>query len=118
MKNFKEEVVFIFLEGDNFYKVLGGMGSSGKVLGYILRVYNDKTGMFYFSSRVKEEMCEELAMSIGTVRNVMKKFADSKIILRVSGAVYMVNPYVFYKGAQEMLPKMRILYDSIEKSKK
>jgi hypothetical protein len=92
--------VTMYLNDDNMYEFISGLGNPGKVLAYILKDYNDKTGMFYFSNTTKELMIKELKLSIGTVRGIVKEFATKKTIIHVGGSEYMVNPRLFYKGAQ------------------
>lgn len=90
--------VMMFLNEVNISEVLSGLGSSGKVLGFILTEYNDKDNMFYFSTSNKGRMVERLGLSIGTVRSCVKEFSTSGLLCHVRGAEYMVNPQVFYKG--------------------
>ena len=96
-------------------EALSGLGSQGKVWGYVLRTYDGKTGVFNFSSIQKAFMLKELDLSIGTIRSSMSGFCTSGLAKRVIGADYMVNPRIFYKGEWEKRDDMIKLYDSINK---
>lgn len=94
----KINYIMMFLDEVNITEVLSGLGSSGKVLAFILKEYNDKDNMFYFSTSNKERMVERLGLSIGTVRSSVKEFSESGLLCHVRGAEYMLNPSVYYKG--------------------
>lgn len=111
----KQEFVTMYLNDENIYPMLAGLGSSGKVLGYILKEYNDKTGMFYFSMTRKEMMKTELKLSLGTIRSCVKDFHDSGLLIRISGSEYMVNPHVFYKGLQTLYDGICKQFDDLAK---
>lgn len=114
-KSDKLNYIMMFLEEINLFEVLSGLGSSGKVLGFILREYNDKDSMFYFSTSNKGRMVEKLNLSIGTVRSCVKEFVNSGILCRVRGAEYMLNPRVFYKGSLENRASFIERYDEYNK---
>lgn len=105
--------VTMYLNDENLYKFLAGLGNQGVVIGYILKDYNDKTGMFYFSSTTKALMVAELKMSIGTIRKCVKDFANSRILAHVGGSEYMVNPHIFYKGQQIAYDKQVEAFDNL-----
>lgn len=107
--------IMMFLDEVNMYEVLAGLGSSGKVLGFVLKEFNDKDSMFYFTTVNKQRMVEETGLSIGTVRSCVKEFATSDILCHVRGAEYMLNPRVFFKGA---LDKRQAVIDKYEDFKK
>jgi hypothetical protein len=107
--------IMMFLDEVNVYSVLSGLGSSGKVLGFILKEYNDKDSMFYFSTSNKERMQEETKLSIGTVRAAVKDFSTSDILCHVRGAEYMLNPNLFFKGAMERRASAIEKYDEYKK---
>jgi len=107
--------IMMFLDEVNMYDVLAGLGSSGKVLGFILKEYNDKDSMFYFTTLNKVRMVEETGLSIGTVRSCVKEFATSDILCHVSGAEYILNPRVFYKGALEKRAAIIEKYEDFKK---
>lgn len=88
----------MYIDDNNIFELMNGMGNPGKVLSFILKEYNERSCLFYFSTTNKDRMVSELSLSIGTVRAVVKSFSDSGIICRVRGAEYMVNPHLFYKG--------------------
>lgn len=89
----------MILSDADITKVLSGLGNSGKVLAFVIKEYNDKSSMFYFSTSNKERMVVDLGLSIGTIRAAVKEFAITGILCHVRGSEYMLNPNVFYKGA-------------------
>lgn len=99
-QSIKTIFVTMYLNDDSMYEFISGLGNPGKVLAYILKDYNDKTGMFYFSNTTKELMIKELNLSVGTIRGIVREFAIKRTIIHVGGSEYMVNPRLFYKGAQ------------------
>lgn len=107
--------VTMYLNDENVYEFISGLGNPGKVLAYILKDYNDKTGMFYFSATVKDRMVQELKLSMGTVRGVVREFANKKTIINVRGSEYMINPRLFYKGLQANYDSHVTMFDSILK---
>lgn len=96
--NKKSIFVIMYIDDSNVYDLMSGLGNPGKVLGFILKEFNERSCLFYFSTTNKDRMVSELGLSIGTVRAIVKSFSDSAIICRVRGAEYMVNPHLFYKG--------------------
>lgn len=107
--------VTMYLNDENVYEFISGLGNPGKVLAYILKDYNDKTGLFYFSATVKERMVSELKLSIGTVRGIVREFAAKKTIINVRGSEYMINPRLFYKGLQSSYDAQVDMFDNIVK---
>ncbi len=105
--------VTMYLNDENLYDFISGLGNQGKVIAYILKDYNDKTGMFYFSGTSKELMVKELKLSIGTIRSAVRDLAEKKTIVHVGGAEYMVNPRVFYKGHQSNYDNMVEVFDGL-----
>lgn len=109
----KAKFITMYLDDENFYEFISGLGNTGKVLGYIMRDFNDKSGMFYFSSSVKDMMVDTLKISIGTIRSCVRDFAEKRTILHVSGSEYMVNPYIFYKGHSENHQNLKDSFDGL-----
>lgn len=105
--------VTMYLNDENLYKFLAGLGNQGVVIGYILKDYNDKTGMFYFSSTTKSAMVADLKLSIGTIRKCVKDFAGSRVLVHIGGSEYMVNPHIFYKGQQILYDKQVEAFDAL-----
>lgn len=104
--------VTMYLNDENVYDLMSGLGNSGKVLAYILKDYNDKTGMFYFSSTAKDLMVKDLKLSIGTIRSSVRDFASKRIIVHMGGSEYAVNPHLFYKGLQTNYDNMVAAFDA------
>lgn len=92
--------ITMYLNDELMYEFMSGLGNPGKVIAYILKDYNDKTGMFYFTSTAKDYMVKELGLSIGTIRSCVRELALKRTILHIGGAEYMINPKLFYKGPQ------------------
>lgn len=101
----------MYLDDDKLSEALDGLGNFGAAWGYVLRTYNHETLAFYFSQTTKEDMCNKLALSIGTVRSAIKSFTDSGLLLRYRGAEYLVNPSIFYRGHYEDRAEMIKMYD-------
>lgn len=105
--------VTMYLNDENLYEFISGLGNQGRVIAYILKDYNDKTGMFYFSGTSKELMVKELGLSIGTIRSAVRELASKRTIIHVGGAEYMVNPRLFYKGLQTNYENMVEVFDGL-----
>lgn len=105
----------MYLNDENVYEFVSGLGNPGKVLAYVLKDYNDKTGMFYFSTHTKALMAKELGLSVNTIRTIIREFANKKTIVHIGGPEYMVNPRLFYKGAQEHYDKQVNIFDDYHK---
>lgn len=115
-KEHKLNFIMMILDEVNITEVLSGLGSSGKVLGFIVKEYNDKDSMFYFTTSNKERMVTELGLSIGTVRSAVKEFTISDILCRVRGAEYMLNPSIFYKGSTDKRIEVVERYEGFKKA--
>lgn len=113
----KTEFVTMYLGDDNIYEMLSVLGNKGMVLGYILKDYNDKSGMFYFTNTTKEFMVERLKLSIGTIRSAVRDLAEGGILLYIGGSEYMINPKIYYKGAQVNYQNMVECFENLQRLK-
>jgi len=113
----KTVYAIMYLDDENAYDALSGLGNQGKVWGYVIKNYDAKTGGFNFSSLQKVFMKKELQLSIGTIRSSISGFCDSGLLKRVMGADYMVNPRMFYKGEWDKRDAMIKIYDSLKAKK-
>lgn len=106
--------VTMYLDDENVYDAYNGLGSLGMVWGYIMKKYDHESGIFYFSSSVKDDIIDLTKLSIGTVRSSVKSFTESNLLVRVIGAEYMVNPNYYYKGTWEKRPAMIEIYSKLK----
>lgn len=113
----KTEFVTMYLGEESVYDLIGVLGNKGQVLVYILKDYNDKTGMFYFTNTTKGFMVEKLSLSIGTIRSCVKDLSEGGILLYIGGSEYMVNPHLFYKGSQANYSSMVEGFDNLKRLK-
>lgn len=107
----------MYLDDDNVYEALSGLGNQGTVWAYVLKHYDYKTGIFSFSSVIKEFMVQETKLSIGTIRSSIKGFVDSNLMINVIGSDYMVNPTFFYKWDWEQRGSMILMYEKLKEAK-
>lgn len=113
----KTSFITLYLDDLRIFEVLSGLGTYGKVLGYILKIYNSQTATFHFSKTAKDLMVKELQLNIGTIRAAVRAFDASGMLCRVSGSEYMVNPKVFYKGRTDARVGLVEQYEALEQSK-
>lgn len=106
--------VSMYLDDEKVYEAYMGLGSLGMVWGYIMKKYDHESGIFYFSSSVKDDIINVTKLSVGTVRSSVKSFTNSNLLVRVIGAEYMVNPTFFYKGGWEKRGPMIELYKKLK----
>jgi hypothetical protein len=110
--------VSMYLNDEDLYDTMSGLGNLGKVWAYVLVHYDHRSGVFNFSGTSKIMMVQELNLSAGTIRSAIKGFCDSKLLVRVIGSDYLVNPHKFYKGDWENRPAQQKLFDQfIERNK-
>jgi hypothetical protein len=116
-KTDKVKTIFatMYLNDEKVYEFVSGLGNPGKVLAFILKDYNDRSGMFYFSTHTKALMAKELNLSVNTIRSIVREFANKKTIVHIGGPEYMVNPRLFYKGAQEHYDTQVKIFDDYHK---
>ena len=113
----KTSFITLYLDDLRIFDMLSGLGTYGKVLGYILKTYNSQTATFHFSKTAKDLMVKELKLNIGTVRAAVRAFDERGMLCRVAGSEYMVNPRVFYKGRTEARVGLVEQFEELEKSK-
>lgn len=106
----------MYLDDENLFTALKGLGNFGAIWGYVLTEYNKDKALFYFSASVREDICERTDLSDGTVRSAISSFCDSGMLLKVRNAEYMVNPRFFYVGSWDNRPAMIELYDAKKES--
>lgn len=114
----KTKYVTMYLDDENIYEAYKGLGSLGMVWGYIMRKYDHDSGIFHFSSGVKDDMIGVTGLSIGTVRSAVKSYTENNMLLRIIGSEYMVNPTYFYKGSWEKRPDAIEIYKKLKSVKK
>lgn len=107
----------MYLDDDNLFGALQGLGNFGAAWGYVLNNYNHETITFYFTTTIKEDMCVKLNLSVGTIRNAIKSFCDSGLLMRHRGSEYFVNPSLFYRGRWEDRERMVSIYEGRKKEK-
>jgi hypothetical protein len=101
----------MYLDNNDNYDALKGLGNFGAVWGYVLNNYHREKCIFYFSASIKEDISEVVKLSEGTIRSAIKSFCDSGLLLKIRNAEYMVNPSHFFMGNWEQRDKMIDVYD-------
>lgn len=94
----KSKFATMYLDDDNLYEALKGLGNAGAVWGFVLVKYDKDNNVFYFSKSVRDQCCQVTGLSDGTVRSAISGFCDSNLLLKLRNAEYMVNPSFFYMG--------------------
>lgn len=107
----KARYLTMYLDDDNLFEALKGLGNQGMVWGFVLLKYDKDDGVFYFGASIKEQCKAITGLSDGTIRASIKDFADSGMLLKIRNAEYMVNPKLYYTGHWDNRPKMIELYD-------
>lgn len=114
----KSKFATMYLDDDNLYEALKGLGNAGAIWGFVLVKYDKENNVFYFSRSVKEQCCQVTGLSDGTVRSAISGFCDSGLLLKIRNAEYMVNPSFFYMGhwdyRQSVIDKYEEIKDAIE----
>jgi len=67
---------------------------------------------------VKEMMCEELGMTMGSLNNEVDRLYKKGILIRKARSVYLVDPEMFGKGRWENVKKIRMIVEYDEKGNK
>lgn len=104
----------MYLDDDNIYEALKGLGNAGAVWGFVLVKYDKDNNVFYFSKSVKESCCQVTGLSDGTVRAAISGFCDSGLLLKIRNAEYMVNPSFFYMGHWDLRGSVIEKYDELK----
>lgn len=94
----KSKYTTMYLDDENLFEALKGLGNSGAVWGFVLVKYDKENNIFHFSGSVKEQCRKVTGLSDGTVRSSISSFCDSGLLLKIRNAEYMVNPSFFYTG--------------------
>lgn len=114
----KSKFATMYLDDDNLYEALKGLGNAGAVWGFVLVKYDKDNNVFYFSKSVREQCCQVTGLSDGTVRSAISGFCDSNLLLKLRNAEYMVNPSFFYMGhwdfRQSVIDKYEENKDALE----
>lgn len=94
----KTKYTTMYLDDENVYAALKGLGNSGAVWGFVLNRYDKENNIFHFSGSVKDQCKKVTGLSNGTIRSAISNFCDSELLLKIRNAEYMVNPAFFYTG--------------------
>lgn len=101
----------MFLEEEESFEAMKGLGNFGAVWAYVLTNYKRENAIFFFSASTKEDACKVTGLSTGTIRSAISSFCDSGLLLKVRNAEYMVNPKHFFKGSWDQREGMIKEYD-------
>lgn len=113
----KTRYATMYLDDENMYEALKGLGNSGAVWGFVLVKYDKENNIFHFSGSVKEQCRALTGLSDGTVRSSIAGFCDSGLLLKIRNAEYMVNPRYFYKGHWDNREEVINEYEAIKEAK-
>ena len=112
----KSKFAIMYLDDDNLFSALKGLGNSGAIWGFVLSKYDKDSAIFFFSASVKEQCMKACEVSEGTVRTAIADFCKSGMLLKVRNAEYMVNPSFFYAGYSDARDEMIELYEERKRS--
>jgi len=98
----KRKYTTMYLDDENLYVALKGLGNAGAVWGFVLTKYDKDNNIFHFSGSVKEQCAKITGLSNGTIRSAISSFCEADLLLKIRNAEYMVNPAFFYTGHYEL----------------
>lgn len=108
---------FVKMYVDDVGKLMDLRPKGSKVLHILVRLMN-YYNIVTMVKPVKEMMCAELGMTVGSLNNEIDRLYRKGILIRKGRSVYVVDPELFGKGKWEHVKKIRMIVDYDDKGNK
>ena len=91
------------------------MGIDVRLVWSLMRRMSDAKAQYgmcvYLERLTKKEICAELGWTcVNTLDRTLAKLVKAQILFRVARGMYRMNPYMFGKGSEQDIAKLRKLY--------